>query len=1296
MTTTIAALGLSGAVAGSADPPTDPPTVPAPAAPASGASTTVTLLTGDVVEYTVDRNGQRRVALSPVSNPDRLGVGFMSVPEGDAYYVYPTDALPLINSGRLDPTLFDVAYLAENGFGDDATDALPVIAQYGASVRSAGALSARADALPASDDVIPLASVRGAGIDIAKDEAGEFWSAITGSAKNSRAGATTLDAGLSKVWMDRRVTPTLDRSTAQIGAPQAWKSGYDGTGVKVAVLDTGLDFDHPDFEGRVIASENFTVDASIHDGFGHGTHVASIVAGSGKASDGRYRGVAPGASLMIGKVLGDLGTGSSSAVIAGMEWAAANGADVVNMSLGGGRTDGTDPQSQAVNNLTAQYGSLFVVAAGNSGPGPQTLGAPGVADAALSVAAVDRNDSMASFSSRGPRIGDFGLKPDIAAPGVGITAARSEPSIMGGDPGARYMSANGTSMASPHVAGAAAILAQKNPEWTAGKLKPVLVSTAKDAGHRSYEQGAGRVDIPRALSQQVYATGNLDFGQLAHPQTEKVDQTVGFVNDSDEPVTLDLSASLSTEAGPAPDGMLAIDQDQVTVPANGSAKVTVTVDPTIGEPTWYEGALRASAQGIEVGAAIGFYKEPESFEVTGKVILPDGVPVDSVQAFFFTRDDGRLDRTMSVRAAPAVETTARLHGGRHTASVLIGWVDENGYNNAVGMKPEFDVTGDTTVTIDLRRIQRIEVDTPKDAVDYTSIFGILRLGAGNVGGVQATASAAPAEGMEGWMLPTDTVDIGILQSFSQHVLGAQPIEMTVAGKRGPRLHGRYTSPDSPSTPRLDGRRTLPLVDGGTGTAADLAGVNARGALVLVDLSEFCQQTLCARETADRVAEVAKTGAAAVLAYGPRGHVMLGTGGYPIFSLPAMSIPTDEARMLLDRLAQGQVRIDTRGTATSPYRYHLAFSDPTRVPADLRHEVAERDLYRIDHRFHSDAPSTYSQTYSGMNVRMSVAGNIGTAPRRAQSTLTDYVGPVSKDLLWARSVSYTYDELVGGLNYGPGYGSLDVFATKGSRTETWNSRPLTTAPPSTPRELLGNPWVTSTCYTCRAGDMFVFGPNTLDPAGHSGGNTRKEEYRLTMDGEEIELKERGFLVNALFFLLRVKVVTFDVPAERNTYQLHHRTIDKPFPQMRYSGTENSTYTFSSERASESRFASCIGQTVLGRAEPCVADTMLRLGYDTQLALDNTARAGSSQRITVRGLYGNGLAAPKLRSLELWASADDGRTWQKIRTHQRDGEFTGTIEHPSLRDSTGAITLRAKAVDVNGNTVDQTIDRAYGLR
>src|SRR5690606_31395439 len=123
---------------------------------------------------------------------------------------------------------------------------------------------------------------------------------------------------------------------------------------------TGIDTGHPDLAGTVVASRNFTDSDSATDRFGHGTHVAGIIAGSGAAAGGRYVGVAPGVELINGKVLGDTGAGLTSWVLAGMQWAAAR-ADVVNMSLGSFPTDGTDPVSLALNALTAQHGTLFVV-----------------------------------------------------------------------------------------------------------------------------------------------------------------------------------------------------------------------------------------------------------------------------------------------------------------------------------------------------------------------------------------------------------------------------------------------------------------------------------------------------------------------------------------------------------------------------------------------------------------------------------------------------------------------------------------------------------------------------------------------------------------------------------------------------------------------------------------------------------------------------------------------------------------------------------------------------------------------
>ena len=222
------------------------------------------------------------------------------------------------------------------------------------------------------------------------------------------------------------------------------------------------------------------------------------IVGTGAASGGDYKGVAPGADLIVGKVLGGAeGYGQDSWVIAGMQWAAESGADVVSMSLGDSSpSDGSDPMSQAVDALSAQYGTLFVIAAGNSGP--ETISAPGAAASALTVGATDKQDELAYFSSTGPLACSGAMKPDIAAPGVDITAARSQEMTDGGE--GLYRTISGTSMATPHVSGAAAILAQQHPDWTGAQLKEHLMSSAKGLadGYSPYEVGTGRLDVAAA------------------------------------------------------------------------------------------------------------------------------------------------------------------------------------------------------------------------------------------------------------------------------------------------------------------------------------------------------------------------------------------------------------------------------------------------------------------------------------------------------------------------------------------------------------------------------------------------------------------------------------------------------------------------------------------------------------------------------------------------------------------------------------------------------------------------------
>ncbi len=238
--------------------------------------------------------------------------------------------------------------------------------------------------------------------------------------------------------------------------------------------------------------------------------------------------------------------------MAAMEWAAENGADVVNMSLGGGPTDGTDPVSQLVNTLTAEYDTLFVIAAGNRGDprlGNEQVGSPAAADAALAVGAVTKDDQIAYFSSRGPRVGDGAVKPEITAPGQSIVAARAEGTSMSGAVhiGEDYTTISGTSMATPHVAGAAALLAQAEPDLTGPALKDVLVSTAADGGHQWFAQGTGRTDVPAAIDAEVYASAAANVGRLTTGQTG--DSDIVYTNTGDADVTLELALAVTDMDG---------------------------------------------------------------------------------------------------------------------------------------------------------------------------------------------------------------------------------------------------------------------------------------------------------------------------------------------------------------------------------------------------------------------------------------------------------------------------------------------------------------------------------------------------------------------------------------------------------------------------------------------------------------------------------------------------------------------------------------------------------------------------
>ncbi|OIO55630.1 hypothetical protein AUJ46_00735 [Candidatus Peregrinibacteria bacterium CG1_02_54_53] len=291
-------------------------------------------------------------------------------------------------------------------------------------------------------------------------------------------------------------------SAEQIGALAMHQQNIKGSGVKVAVLDTGIDASHPEIASRIVEQALFVVGSTPADGSGHGTHVAGIVAGAGTVvhqdenGANRILGTGPQVSLLIGKVCNDDGWCAEGDILAGIEWAVSKGAKVINLSLGGGAfmsACDSDPMA-AKANWAANQGTLVVAASGNGAELNPGVSTPGCASKAVAVGAIDRNNVRPVWSGNGPAL-------DVMAPGLGILS--SLPCATAGTcPESGYGWWSGTSMASPHVAGVAALVRGVNDTLTADETRSILTSTAYDLGNSGLDDsyGYGRVDAVAAVA----------------------------------------------------------------------------------------------------------------------------------------------------------------------------------------------------------------------------------------------------------------------------------------------------------------------------------------------------------------------------------------------------------------------------------------------------------------------------------------------------------------------------------------------------------------------------------------------------------------------------------------------------------------------------------------------------------------------------------------------------------------------------------------------------------------------------
>ncbi|CAG6393732.1 S8 family serine peptidase [Streptomyces cocklensis] len=1258
MGTVLAAIAATPSIAQATTPPAGTPAAPAPTSQAAPAGT-VTLVTGDRVTVTTLADGR---SAATVDRPASLTGGVQTRTVGKDLYVYPAEVLPYVAAGVLDQRLFDVTALIADGYDDARTAALPLIVQYAdTGARSAPAvprgLSARRD----------LPAVHGKAVTEQHAGAAAFWQEVTPPAALTRArtraaerqnsgarprtaGAAVFGANISHIWLDGKVKATLADSTAQIGAPAVWQSGTDGKGVDVAVLDSGIDAEHPDLAGQVAASQSFVPGEDTTDHHGHGTHTASTIAGTGAASDGKEKGVAAGSRLLVGKVLGDDGYGDESWIIAGMQWAAQEQhAKVVSMSLGSTEaSDGTDPMSQAVNDLSDSTGALFVIAAGNTGPGG--IGSPGAATSALTVGAVDSADQLAYFSSWGPRSGDGGLKPEITAPGVDILAARSQYSAEGSGP---YVTMSGTSMATPHVAGAAALVAQAHPQWTGQQIKDALVSSAHQTPDIPVTQGgSGRLDAQAAVLGEVHASATAWAGFYPWPHTSDAPatRTVTYTNTGAADVTLNLKAAATDSAGADASAAFALSAPTVTVPAGGTAQVTVTADPAKAPYGVSDGLLEATAaDGTAVAhTLIGLDREEERYNLTITTADRTGTAVPGTAVVYRTGDL----MPYQVEIPDSGRLTMRLPKGEYSVLMyadLPGAAGPDDLGLGVLSVPQLQLDGDRTAALDARKAHLVSAVTPQRSEDRMTRVEWNRV----AGGESFNENfLLPVAYTSVWAQSTAKVTSGGF-AFDTRWRKTAPL-LTAAAKgahgRAPDLAGMLVQAGSTLLPA--GSSTLPVVYAGAGTTADYAGLNAKGKAVVVRYDRQADPAAQPAADAAQAAAAVAAGARLLLVAGDTAGRLSAWYGSADYESPSpievASLQTGQGAALIAAAARPGLTLDLTSTPTSPYVYDLVERHDDAIPAaDLTYAPKKGDLARIDSRFAGKA------TDPGDNGRydMQDFDRYGVGFQTVQTpgtTRTDWVTPGGRKFGWyEESANPVVEER-----------ALVTHPVKGSTTPSdWF------LPVYHPR--LND----SQSMPDRQGDFFV-----LNIPGWGDSGSGHDGFDVNLWGDVDNLHETVTLYQG------------DTDLGSTVYQqlAAEAPSSAPLPYRLVAETsQDGVLPSSPSTRTEWGFTSGSGYVDL---------PLIQLDYGVPTDLSGRAPRNTPLTLTASHLPGV-TGAGTIDGATLQVSYDDGATWTALHLARHGTTWTSTAKAPR---SAGHVSLRATAEDDAGNTVSQTVLRAYALK
>ncbi|MFF4510477.1 S8 family peptidase [Streptomyces mirabilis] len=1190
----------------------------------------ITLVTGDVVTVTTFKGDTPPVVRVHPEGPSR-GLAVIQRSERGTY-VIPQTARQAVIDNAVDSELFDVGKLVADGYDDASTKVLPLVLD---NSDGAGTPKATSQARTTGD----LRSINSRGVDVPKAKAKAFW-----QQNNSRGERKALHIG--KIWLDAKVKVDLAQSVPQIGAPALWKAGFDGKGVKVAVLDTGVDATHPDLAGRVSEQKNFSHAADAVDHFGHGTHVAATIGGAGVGNGAK--GVAPGANLISGKVLDDYGNGYLSDIIAGIDWAVAEHADIVNMSLGtSDPDDGTGPLSIAVDRATADHGTLFVVAAGNSGP--NTVGSPGSAKDALTVGALNRDGALAGFSSTGPRLGDYGVKPEISAPGVGIVAARAAGTSLGNPVDSLYTSLDGTSMASPHAAGAAALLKQAHPQWTWQQLKSALVGSAQPGTYRVEQGGTGRVDVARAQEQLAYAVpaavnlGAAPFVDGAPYKT--LTGEIAIYNDAATARTFTLTASITSSAGdPLPDGAARLSTNEVTVPAGEAASVTITADPNQLTPeTPYSGLVTAAAtdSSASVRVPVSFYVEPPLRTITVRGTSSDGKPV--LDDSLLLVHDETSSRTYQGVFRGGVGTV-RVKPGTYDVETLLLSPDAGGEqvrDVALNVKPEVRIEDKgAEFALDARKATEVTYRTGRDTEQQAASLGYWRSTRPGFGAL----IALPPDFKHIRLFPTQAPKTGT-QEITVYSTRTAPILVAAAGRE----HLHPTRLDSAK--QFEGRAELASADVGDGSADGFAGKDVKGRLVLA--------TPAPGAALSPVIERAAAQGAAAVAIGNTGPGRLaavaGTQAAPAFALPGEDV--DNLRHLL---AGGKpVEVTLVGTPLTPYVYDLVTPFKNTVPhGPLTVGVDESKYAHVSARIHERGGASGPASYTNYILRWNGTDAVryipvGTQlPVRRGAVLDEWFSASPET---SYNAGVIFDTSGGSVWFSDIENGRHRFQQPGHRTVDY-FRVVNTSK-------LG-------LLETKGTTLWVGADRFFDP----GGMYTMRDW--VGDAKRMTLYRNGTQIyaNAISDFGAITA-----PSGEADYKLVVEAR-RDAPGWAYSTHVTTTATF---RANP--------QPGSGTSDISIP----QIGYDTGVDLFNKIRAGKPQTLTVTARPTR-TGEAEITKVQTWISYDDGQTWSRLKLAPAgaDGTWRAKFEVPG--SSPKHVSLRSVATDANGHSTDQTVERAFGVR